>query len=76
MEGKTQRDPIFRAAADAAAHSAAEQINQLGGQTHGKFLSGLANDLGETHLSDRSKRTLDAGRQTQMVVAQNNSASR
>ena len=46
VDAKTQRDPLFRAASDAAAHDASEQTNQLGGQTPGKFLSGLANDLG------------------------------
>ena len=47
VDAKTYRDSIFRAAADAAANCAAEQNNQLGGQAPGRFLSGIAHDLGE-----------------------------
>ena len=51
VDAKTYRDSIFRAAADAAANCAAEQNNQLGGQAPGRFLSGLAHDLGKKGTS-------------------------
>ena len=46
IDAKTQRDPIFRAAADMAAACAEDGLNKLGGQAPGRFLSGLAQDLG------------------------------
>lgn len=47
VDAKTQRDPIFRAAADLAAACAEDGLNKLGGQSPGRFLSGLAQDLGK-----------------------------
>jgi len=46
VSAKTQRDAIFRRAVEMAATCAEDQTNKLGGQPAGKFVSGLAVDLG------------------------------
>jgi len=47
VSAKTQRDAIFRRAVEVAATCAEDQTNGLGGQSAGKFLSGIAADLGD-----------------------------
>ena len=50
VDAKAQRDSLYRSAAELAATCCEEQTNRLGGQTAGKFLSGLASDLGQHPL--------------------------